>query len=154
MDSLQGERTVFYARLCTKAEEWAIQPWPGPFCSHAAATAAMHCQPKQCTHPPPPVPPFLLTQSLSSKQIAPTDNMQPNFNDNYSRQGLDQHKYIQRTTKWAFYWVCCSCTSSLSLDATAHVHVYIYNQFCCDLPRSMALLCYFCAHTHHMSHNH
>ena len=34
---------------------------------------------------PPPVPPFLLVQNLSSKQIVPTDNMWPNFDDGYSR---------------------------------------------------------------------
>ena len=39
--------------------------------------AAMHCQPEGCTHPPPPVPPFLLVRNLSSKRIVPTDNMQP-----------------------------------------------------------------------------
>ena len=39
------------------------------------ATAAMHCHPEGCTHPPPP---FLLAQNLSSQEIAPTDNMQPN----------------------------------------------------------------------------
>ena len=44
-----------------------------------AATAAMHCD----THPPPLVPPFLLAQNLSSKWIAPTDNMRPNFDDDY-----------------------------------------------------------------------
>ena len=47
----------------------------------AAATAAMHCQPERCTHPPPPVPLFLLAQSLSSKRIAPTDNMRPKSDD-------------------------------------------------------------------------
>ena len=31
------------------------------------------------THPPPPIPPFLLTQNLSSKRITPTNNMRPNF---------------------------------------------------------------------------
>ena len=31
--------------------------------------------------PPSPVPPFLLAQNLSSKWIAPTDNIRPNFND-------------------------------------------------------------------------
>ena len=38
---------------------------------------------EQCTHPPPPVPPFLLVhvQNLSSKQIVPTDNMQPKPDD-------------------------------------------------------------------------
>ena len=47
----------------------------------AAATAAMHCQPERCTHPRPPVPPFLLAQNLSSKRIAPTDNMWPKTDD-------------------------------------------------------------------------
>ena len=42
-----------------------------------AATAAMHCHPEGCTHPPPLAPPFLLAQNLSSKQIGPTDNMRP-----------------------------------------------------------------------------
>jgi len=28
-----------------------------------------------CTHPPPPVPPFLLTQNLSPKDIAGSDVM-------------------------------------------------------------------------------
>ena len=45
--------------------------------SIAAATADLHWHP--------PVLPFLLTQSLSSKQIEPTDNMRPNFDDNYNR---------------------------------------------------------------------
>ena len=43
----------------------------------AAATAAMHSQPERCTHPPPPVPAFLLAQNLSSKQIVPTDKTWP-----------------------------------------------------------------------------
>ena len=33
------------------------------------------------THPPPPIPPFLLAQNLSSKRIAPTDNMRPKSDD-------------------------------------------------------------------------
>ena len=49
-----------------------------------AATAAMHCHPPGDIHPPPLIPPFLLAPNLSSKRIAPTDNMQPNFDDNYS----------------------------------------------------------------------
>ena len=40
-----------------------------------AATAAMHCHPQGCTHPPPPLPPFLQAQKLSSKQIVPTDRV-------------------------------------------------------------------------------
>ena len=47
----------------------------------AAATAAMHCQPERFTHPPPPVPPFLLAQNLTSKRIVPTDNMWPKSDD-------------------------------------------------------------------------
>ena len=35
--------------------------------------------------PPPPIPPFLLAQNLSSKQIAPTDNMRPKLHDEYTR---------------------------------------------------------------------
>ena len=37
--------------------------------------AAMLFAPFGCTHPPPPVPPFLLTQNLSSKDIAGSDIM-------------------------------------------------------------------------------
>ena len=47
----------------------------------AVATAAMHCQPEQCTHAPPPGSPVLLAQNLSSKWIAPADNMQPKTDD-------------------------------------------------------------------------
>ena len=35
--------------------------------------------------PPPPIPPFLLAQNLSSKWIGPTDNMQPKLHDDYTR---------------------------------------------------------------------
>ena len=36
---------------------------------------AMLFAPFRCTHPPPPVPPFLLTQNLSPKDIAGSDIM-------------------------------------------------------------------------------
>ena len=36
---------------------------------------AMLFAPSGCTHPPPPVPPFLLTQNLSPKYIAGSDIM-------------------------------------------------------------------------------
>ena len=36
---------------------------------------AMLFAPSVCTHPPPPVPPFLLTQNLSPKDIAGSDIM-------------------------------------------------------------------------------
>ena len=37
--------------------------------------AAMLFAPFRCTHPPPPVPPFLLMQNLSPKDIAGSDIM-------------------------------------------------------------------------------
>ena len=42
-----------------------------------AKAAAMCTAPRAETRPPPPTLPFLLAQNLSSKQIAPTDNMWP-----------------------------------------------------------------------------
>ena len=57
----------------------------------AAATATMHCQAERWTHPPPPVPSFLLAQNLSSKRIAPTDNMWPK-SDDAKRQNTTAHK--------------------------------------------------------------
>ena len=50
-----------------------------------AKAAAMCTVPRAETRPPPPIQPFLLAQNLSSKQIAPTDNMQPKFHDEYTR---------------------------------------------------------------------
>ena len=39
-----------------------------------AKAAAMYTAPRAATRPPPPIPPFLLAQNLSSKRIAPTNN--------------------------------------------------------------------------------
>jgi len=36
---------------------------------------AMLFAPFECTHPPPPVPPFLLTQTLSPKDVASQDEI-------------------------------------------------------------------------------
>ena len=49
-----------------------------------AKTAAICTACHDYASPPPPVPPFLLAQNLSSKQIAPTDNMQPKLHDVYT----------------------------------------------------------------------
>jgi len=46
-----------------------------------AKEAAMCTAPRAETRPPPPFPPFLQAQSLSSKRIAPTDNMWPKSDD-------------------------------------------------------------------------
>ena len=49
------------------------------------AKAAAVCRaPRAETRPHPPIPPFLLTQNLSSKRIAPTDNMRPKLHDEYT----------------------------------------------------------------------
>ena len=50
-----------------------------------AKAAAMCMAPRAETRPPPPIPPFLLAQDLSSKRIAPTDNVQPKLHDEYTR---------------------------------------------------------------------
>ena len=71
---------AFSTPVCDESKQMAHLALTKAFLQ-AAGTAAMHCQPEQCTHPPPPVPPFLVAQNLSSKQIAPTDNMRPKFDD-------------------------------------------------------------------------
>ena len=53
-----------------------------------AATATARCQAEWWTHPLPPVLPFLLAQNLSSKRIAPTDNMRPKSDDAKRRHRL------------------------------------------------------------------
>ena len=50
-----------------------------------AKTAAMWTAPHAETRPPPPIPPFLFAQNLSSKQIAHTDNVQLKLHDEYIR---------------------------------------------------------------------
>ena len=49
-----------------------------------AKAAAMCTAPHAETHSPPPIPPFLLAQNLSSKWIAPTDNVWPKLHDKYA----------------------------------------------------------------------
>ena len=49
-----------------------------------AKAVAMCRAPHAETRPPPPIPPFFLVQSLSSKRIVPTDNVQPNSHDKYT----------------------------------------------------------------------
>ena len=49
-----------------------------------AKAAAMCTAPHAETRPPPPIPPFLLAQNISSKQIVPTDNMRPKLHDKYT----------------------------------------------------------------------
>jgi len=56
-----------------------------------AKTAAMCTAPRAEIHPPPPIPPSLPAQNLSSKRIAPTDNMQPKLHGKCAR-----HQWLKR----------------------------------------------------------
>ena len=68
--------------VCDKNEE----KWPSQYKTEDFYKAgAMYKAPSAETHPPPLIPPFLLVQNLSSKQIAPTDNMCPKLLDQYTR---------------------------------------------------------------------
>ena len=58
-----------------------VQPVPTKAFQQPAKAAAMCTAPRAETRQPPPIPPFLLVQNLSSKQIAPTDNMWPKSNN-------------------------------------------------------------------------
>ena len=52
---------------------------------HGGCRTALVSTEQECnTYPPCPVPPILLAQNLSSKQIVTTDNVWLNFNDNYT----------------------------------------------------------------------
>ena len=50
-------------------------PMPTRLLLKTSPDKAMLFAPLGCTHPPPPVPPFLLTQNLSPKDIAGSDIM-------------------------------------------------------------------------------
>ena len=83
MEPLQGERSVFYACFVQKRRNIAHLAPPKTFLQ-PATTAAMHCHLVGHTHPPPSVLPFLQAHNPSSKRIAPSDNMRPKLDDNYS----------------------------------------------------------------------
>ena len=83
MEPLKGERIVFYTSLYKKAEEQATQCWPGPFYSQLQQLPWTVSQSGAHTHLP--CLPFLLAENLSSKRIVPTDNMRPNFDNDFSR---------------------------------------------------------------------
>ena len=58
-----------------------VQPVPTKAIVQPAKAAAMCMATSAETRPTPPIPPFLLVQNLSSKRIAPTDNMRPKSDD-------------------------------------------------------------------------
>ena len=89
-------KTVYSARngALKKAEEAYLCPFvskrrelPKPVPTKAflqpAKAAAMCTAPRAETHLPPPIPPFWLAQNLSSKWIAPTDNMRLKLHNEY-----------------------------------------------------------------------
>ena len=65
-----------------------VQPVPTKAFLQPAKAAVMCTAPRAETRPP-PIPPFLLAQNLSSKRIEPTDNMRPKLDD----------------TKWCHQWL-------------------------------------------------
>ena len=84
-----------YASLRIRLSLFVLTKWevvqlvPTKAFLQPAKAAAMCTAPHTETRPPPPIPPGLLVQNLSSKRIAPTDNMRPK-SDN---------------TKWRHRWL-------------------------------------------------
>ena len=74
--------------ICVKRREM-LNPMLTKAFLQPAKAAAMRTASRAETHPPPPIPPFLLAQNLSSKWIMPTDNMRPKLCD--IRQLKGQH---------------------------------------------------------------
>ena len=71
--------------------------------------------PWSTVHPPPPISPFLLAQNLSSKQIAPTDNMQPK-----SDNAKWCHRWLKGLMDWASYCKPLSLTQYLYRPTLTH----------------------------------
>jgi len=65
---------LFLTPFMPKRKEMAL-PVPTKSLLKTSTDTAMLFAPFECTHPPPPVPPFLLMQSLSPKDIAGSDIM-------------------------------------------------------------------------------
>ena len=100
---MQGKRTVFSTRLCVGGQQWPTQTQPmlfqsgaqrQPCCLHPAFSkrspeTAMLSAPFGCTHPPPPVPPFLLSQNLSREVIAGSDVTRGKFHAGYIQERIN-----------------------------------------------------------------
>ena len=83
---LSTQRTLKMTENCLNIQKWccANKVRNGPLQPAKAAPCAWHLHAE--TRPLPPLPPFLLAQHLSSKQIAPIHNMWPNLDDAKKRQ--------------------------------------------------------------------
>ena len=66
--------------ICDKKERNAQPSADQGFSTASQGSYHVHAE----THPPSPIPPFMLAQNLSSKRIAPTDNMRLKFHDEYT----------------------------------------------------------------------
>ena len=66
--------SYFLSPFMPKTAEMALPVLTKTFLSRSPDTAMLFA-PSGCTHPPPPVPPFLLSQNLSPKDIAGCDIM-------------------------------------------------------------------------------
>ena len=82
------QRALQLTESCLQIQKWcpykARGVVPEPICANKARNGQGSCHVHGTlgwTHPPPPIPPFLLVQNLSSKRIAPTDNMRPKSDD-------------------------------------------------------------------------
>ena len=102
MKPLQGEKKQF---LCLFVERRKM--------AHLVLTKAScnscHALSPGDTHPPLPVPPFLLVQNRSSKRIMPAENMLPKLHSNYrTRSNLwnvliietPNFNYVIRSNSW------------------------------------------------------
>ena len=97
-------KTVYSARngAPTKTEEWFLCPFvlkgvPTEAFLQPAKTAAMCMACCDYARPPPSIPCFLLAQNLSSKWIAPTDNMWSKLHDEYTHhQWFKGHAIISK----------------------------------------------------------
>ena len=92
-----GQHALHLTECCLQVQKWCPykgrEVVPEPVCANKvrnglassdqqpAKAAAMYTAPHAETRPPPPILPFLLAQNLSSKGIAPTDNMRPKSDD-------------------------------------------------------------------------
>ena len=76
------------------------------------------------THPPPPIPPFLLAQNLSSKRIAPTDNMRPKLHDEYTHHQVNKY-YMNGWTHFSSLRVWFTRKASLSAR-TPSSEIWLY----------------------------
>jgi len=69
MEALHGQKTVFQAHSCKRGEKGVLTKGFLQLSPEAAMVPGLSVE----THPPPPVPPFLLVQNLSPKDIARSD---------------------------------------------------------------------------------